>query len=716
LSQFRTTLSPAVAALAFVLTSCPKPADPPPGPAPLIRTTYRVISGVSMGGMGTAGLGFQHPERFDAIASMGGPLDAAMLIRGIETFDLGGFCTLAELEAISAVDPSRLNDPKVIDACSHRAPAIRFEHSQDFNHWVYTNNGGTFDRTDYAGLFSDLTLVYGSLLTENPASPYGPPGVDPERLRHPPADFCTNPVRVKGLKNAEYNPTGKYDAITFCDGQPRLYFCRNTGERVDFCSDPQNIKVPLPVAQEDAFAQTFCTGKGGAQEANKRDNSLFMLNNGGNTDPCREATVPLTVALAIDINGNGRRDYGEPILVNAQERYDDVGADGCADEFEDGKGGCSTTATPGAVDPNGDNYDAELNPRGTEKNWVWDEGEPFRDDGLDGVPGTGDFGEGNGKYDLNTGRQTMFSLDARTNLRKMDPAARARIALYADGGLRDPFNLGLMAKQIFSLLLTYRDVAPGTGAYRDFMEIPGMVDKRSGMFNPWNNRWKYAPRDILVAYGKEFPTDQDRVDGEGDHVGTAAQAVNRFYTLFNWSAALWPNLPRPSTPYGGAPVSEREKLTWYDSKLLKAKRDYAIALPPGYELPENADARYPVLYMMHGYGMAPAGFLGTHLIADNFMTDTDVKLRPMIIVFPNGRCCFVNQATGARDCREEDEAGVSTGSKPGFERECNSGSFYMNRRGYTAEDAIAYGDAFFELMDHIDQTYRTLPAADVEAR
>jgi hypothetical protein len=40
----------------------------------------------------------------------------------------------------------------------------------------------------------------------------------------------------------------------------------------------------------------------------------------------------------------------------------------------------------------------------------------------------------------------------------------------------------------------------------------------------------------------------------------------------------------------------------------------------------------------------------------------------------------------------------------------------VNRKGYTANDATAYGDALFELMEHIDAKYRTLPAAEVDAR
>ena len=32
------------------------------------------------------------------------------------------------------------------------------------------------------------------------------------------------------------------------------------------------------------------------------------------------------IILAVDFNGNGRRDYGEPVINNGHERFDDVGA------------------------------------------------------------------------------------------------------------------------------------------------------------------------------------------------------------------------------------------------------------------------------------------------------------------------------------------------------------------------------------------------------
>ncbi len=693
----------------LLLAACGPTAPPPP---PKIPTTYRVLSGISMGAVGAAALGSTHPDRFDAVAFLGGPLDAALLLRTIDRFHLGGFCPLAELKAIAAADPASLNDPAVISGCASRPPNLRFERSQDFNHWAFTTSGG-FDRDVYLRLFTDLSLAYGNLLYENPASPYAPPGVSPELLRNPPADLCANPVRVKGLYNAEYNPEGKYDAITFCDGEPPLYFCKGDGAVVDFCADPANKRAPLDPAQAIAFAISYCSARGGAAQAGSQSNALLMLNNSGRTDACRKPTQPILVALAVDLNGNGVRDWGEPILSNASERYDDVGADGCADPFEDGKGGCLATANPGAQDPNHDNFEAQDNALGTEGDWRWEMGEPYRDLGLDGVANTGDTGEGNGQYDLSSARRKLYSLDARTALRALSPQALERLSFLSDGGVRDPFNFGLGARQVHGLL---RHLRPGTtGEYRDFTEVPGMLDITGG-YRPWGGKWELVPPSVSILYGKEQPTDSDRVDGEGDHVGTNSQAANRVATLFNWAGARWPSLPKPAAPFVGESYESRVSTRWYDSKVLGAKREYSVFLPPGYELAENAQVRYPVLYLLHGYGQDTRSLTTATLLADAFMKDASVKLRPMIVIFPSGTCCFVETATGARDCRERDDSGIPFFSRDGWRRECNKGNFFVNRSGYAPGDDARYGDSLFELMGVVDAELRTLPAAEVEVR
>ncbi|MFT3711640.1 MAG: hypothetical protein QM817_28720 [Archangium sp.] len=674
-------------------TAC-RPEEPPPPPK--IHTTYRVLGGLSMGAIGTASIGFRHPERFDAFAALGGPLDAAFLLRTIDSFQTGGFCPRAQLE----LNLATLNDPSVAGCSTHPAP-LRYEHVQDFNHWQYTPTA-PFDRTAYVGLFKDLSLAFGNLLTENPASSFAPFGVDDAHARNPPADYCTNPVRVRGLKNREYNADGRYDAITFCDGEPTTWFCVNDQSLVDFCSDRANVDMPLPVASEAAFAAAFCASKGGATLATRETHPAIMLRAGGRFDACRERTVPMTVALAFDLNGNGRRDFGEPLVNNSQERFQDVGSDGCANANENGGGKCDTSGQD--FDGNLDDYDADQNPLGTEGNWKHDDGEPFADDGLDGVPNTGDFGEGNGVFDMTSGRKALYEHDARTHISAMTPEAIARLRLLLDGGIRDLFNFGLSAHQVFGRWKTARP--DDTEGFRDFAEIPGLSDPRTGRYQPWSQAWKRAPHNLEILYGKEAPTQDDLLAGDGEHVGTVQQSFDRIATLYNFMGAQWPSLPKPATPSGGSTQAMRERTEWFDSAALGAKRGYGIFLPPGYDAPENAEVRYPVLFLLHGYTGEPKQMLQTAFLAETYMSDTAVKLRPMIVVAPSGACCFKNRVNGARDCREIDDSGAVLSMQSDEERECVGGSFF----------AAKYEDAFFELMDVIDAKYRTLPPAELDAR
>jgi len=92
-----------------------------------------------------------------------------------------------------------------------------------------------------------------------------------------------------------------------------------------------------------------------------------------------------------DGNFNGIWDNGEG------EKWEDVGSEGCTDEFEDGEGACLETQNTEFIegsDPNGDNYnidpagddfDEDAN-SGTENNENWEEGELFFDIGCDGIP------------------------------------------------------------------------------------------------------------------------------------------------------------------------------------------------------------------------------------------------------------------------------------------------------------------------------------------
>ncbi|HMC61900.1 MAG TPA: alpha/beta hydrolase-fold protein [Candidatus Solibacter sp.] len=76
------------------------------------------------------------------------------------------------------------------------------------------------------------------------------------------------------------------------------------------------------------------------------------------------------------------------------------------------------------------------------------------------------------------------------------------------------------------------------------------------------------------------------------------------------------------------------RIVWYQSSTLDTTRSMHIYTPPGYDA---GNARYPVLYLLHGGGdddagwstMGRAGFIMDNLLAAK-------KAKPMIVVMPNG--------------------------------------------------------------------------------
>jgi enterochelin esterase-like enzyme len=71
----------------------------------------------------------------------------------------------------------------------------------------------------------------------------------------------------------------------------------------------------------------------------------------------------------------------------------------------------------------------------------------------------------------------------------------------------------------------------------------------------------------------------------------------------------------------------------YDSKAVGGKRRATVYTPPGY----SKDAKYPVLYLLHGAGDDETGWTrrgAADVILDNLYADK--RLVPMIVVMPNG--------------------------------------------------------------------------------
>ena len=651
----------------------------------LRRLTHRAVIGFSMGGGGAAAFGLRHHDMFDVIAPLGGPSDWTWMLWYLEQYALGGFCP--EGKTCEKVAPNRypLDEP--------------FAHTMDFDHWWYekgNGNGGSFPRSEYVQIFEDLALAMGNpngwntaqgLLHMAPGPKPGDPWVatadgtdctytvepikdDPNAEKQRERERICREWRCDpkhawraptGYYDDEYNPDGSKPVISFCDGN-------QTGE--------------------SPYTNTWAPG---GQEA-------------------------MNLALAVDLNDNGIRDEGEPIIRSGHEPYSDCGADGLCDPDEPGY---DPDTNP---DPSQDDYDYVLDPNGLEGNHRWDPGEPFQDVGLDGVPNTaalhvaGDPGEGDGKYTEAPGLSNFYANDAHGMIARRSTQipggpitddALKRIDILTDGGVRDLFNFASVAShlngQIFGRAgangLPLRSVA----FYNGFDMLPGQVRGKPDDFSPSLLRWADVADMPSIRYGDVDASREQIEQGDGMHVGKPNQLLFRLETAFFYVGQRWQDADRRTTidsrddAAPGAAECEVfgkcEEL--FTGPTTKRTGPIAVSLPPGYAQKDNVarNVRYPVLYVLHGYGQDPRDLEAVAIFTNNFMNGTNksyaTRLPKFIIVYVDGRCRI----------------------GPDGKDECIRGTFYLD----SARDSGAKMDAWFtEVVHHVDEKYRTLPPSDVE--
>ena len=648
-------------------------APPPP------RTwRFRAIGGVSMGAA-AAIIALQHPDDFDVVGALGGYVDLSYLVSGGRRLHLAGFCPLPALKG--ATD---LNDPNEEGISCGPAPAKEeLEFPQDWNHLHYDDNGATFDREFYVEVFQSFMMAFGNFTTAQGETDYLPRGVSKDWFEQTaPAARCDAPPAVpyEASFNAEYNPEGLYPVIPFCDSDKKV--------------------TP----------------------------GLEM----GELDPAVDHDKPVDVMLAVDINGNGRRDYAEPILMNPAERWEDVGLDGCPSAREDGQGGCLAKEALDAVeaDPNGDDFHWWDNPFGAEGDDLYEQGEPFDDLGLDGVSqdltGIADAGEGNGVFDYAPAFDRMREIDANTRVREVPVDALDGLDFWFDGGIRDVFHSPVSSRHIVGLLhgrgedtRVYHGFAGGPDSLLpDSTEDDFLVDMFVADVSA-----KAVGKNVYVEYGNPNATPEEIADGDGKHVGTNLQALNRLVSFLAFAAK---RIPNPDSVPGGELTSDLSVVSSFYSPSMKARRHYTAILPPGYNSADDADFHYPVIYLLHGHGqdstdLAPASFALAPFMING-------SLPKAIVVVPDGSCCYVDTVTGQRECACESSKDGNrqcvdpncTGPHETCEvraiptsqlvEECNGGSLYFNLRANKwgeARDDLRYMDSVLELVDFVDQHYRT---------
>jgi hypothetical protein len=107
-------------------------------------------------------------------------------------------------------------------------------------------------------------------------------------------------------------------------------------------------------------------------------------------------------------------------------------------------------------------------------------------------------------------------------------------------------------------------VAPGAAFFPD-------VSKRD-MFGT-------RGQSIFLPYGNPEASEFEIAQGDGAHVGTVIQALNRFMSMFEWIHNRWPN--GDYSPIFGA-FNREDGLVFFDSERFGKMYRFGISLPPGY--------------------------------------------------------------------------------------------------------------------------------------
>lgn len=677
------------------------------------RLTHRAVIGVSMGGGGTAMFGMRHHDLFDVLAPLGGPVDWTWMLQSIERNVMGGFrpipkgtvladikleATACATNADCAADETCLGalmGGAIPGKCSLLAPPLDpYEHTQEFNHWWYeyprNGTGGVFNRTDYIQIFRDLAIMFGNPNGENLAPggenlPAGVPPNDPsqtggrpndecsipldpidgdpnkpkqeEIAQNCPAERCAHTLTLNNYFDREYNPDGTFPVITVCDGAP------------------QNQAL-------SPYANTWTPNGNG---------------------------YPLELGLAVDYNGNGVRDELEPIITAGREPWSDVGTDGKASKDEPGY-------MPGVnEDPAGDDYDAQYNPSGTENDSRYQMGEPFEDVGLDGVAGTAqqpaggwqkagdgyDVGEGDGKFTVSSGLARFWERDAHSIVRQwskdvpggaLDDNALRRVDMWTDGGTRDLFNFAVDAQHLAG---TFSARGRNVTYFSDFTQQPELDPSKPGEFFPARVDYDDVPGIVLQRYGKIDPTAKDIEDGSGQHVGTANEIIARLQGALYFIGSRWPEkelrsyvLDSNDDPVETASDCEVNGGCSFEFTSSTGRTGkVGISLPPGYAHKLQQDRKYPVIYLLHGYGQEPQDLVAATAILRTWMNapsdGMESRLPKAILVYVDGRCRV----------------------GPDGKAECIRGTFF----GESPMESGAKTESWWlELMGHIEKNYRTM--------
>jgi enterochelin esterase-like enzyme len=147
---------------------------------------------------------------------------------------------------------------------------------------------------------------------------------------------------------------------------------------------------------------------------------------------------------------------------------------------------------------------------------------------------------------------------------------------------------------------------------------------------------------------------------------------------------------------------------WYYSRITGKWRRCFVYTPPEYEA--NAKAKFPVLYLLHGWGEDETGWYTqghVDFIMDNLIAAK--KAKPMIIVMDNLNAVKPGESASLFAARGLVPApGAAPGSQPGRGGAPGGRGMGFNLTGFT--DMM-----FTDLIPMVERTYRALPGRENRA-
>ena len=169
---------------------------------------------------------------------------------------------------------------------------------------------------------------------------------------------------------------------------------------------------------------------------------------------------------------------------------------------------------------------------------------------------------------------------------------------------------------------------------------------------------------LTVNLGKDYPMSKDdkgvwtvttdpQVEGfhyyslKAGGLSFNDPATHSYFGMSRWASAIEvPGAPDADfyTPKQGVPQGAVRAVRYYSAVCGEWRQMY-VYTPAGYE--QNADKRYPVLYLQHGGGEDETGWIYqgfADVILDNLVAEG--KAEPMIIVMENGSWTMPRPAMG----------------------------------------------------------------------